>query len=161
MKGIIIYATKYGCTEKVVKMLQSKIPIEVKTVNVEKEKITDLTEFDIIILGGPIYIGKIPKKLSDFIQENREILKSKKLALFLCAGEQDVTNMENLLLTAYSEELYNHAITREVVGGELHLSKLDFITRIMLRVVKGIKKDYSRLSEAKINKLAKEPFNIR
>ena len=155
MKGIIIYATKYGCTEKAVKLLQSKIPEEIKTVNVVKEKAPDLSLYDTVILGGPIYVGKMHKELSSYMQQNLEELKKKRLALFVCAGEQDPVLIEKQLASAFPEELFNRAVIREAIGGELHMDRLDFMTKLILRVVKGIKEDYSRLSDAKISRLAK------
>lgn len=156
MRGIIIYATEHGCTEKAVKLLQSKIPEGIKTVNVAREKAPDLSLFDTVILGGPIYIGKMHKVLSVYMQQNLEVLKSKRLALFVCAGEQDPVLRDKQLAFAFPEELYSCAIMRETFGGELRLDKLSLTTKLMLRVVKGIKEDYSRLSEVKIDRFAKE-----
>jgi menaquinone-dependent protoporphyrinogen oxidase len=161
MKKIIIYASKYGCTEKAVKLLKSKIPGEIKTVNLAREKAPDLSAFDTVILGGPIYIGKMHKVLYDYMQQNREVLKKKRLALFVCAGEQDPAASEKQLTSAFPEELYNCAIIREAIGGELHLDKMSFMTKLMLRVVKGIKEDYSRLSEVKIDRFAREVSNVQ
>ncbi len=161
MKGIIIYATKYGCTEKAVKLLQSKIPEKIKAVNVAREKAPDLSLFDTVILGGPIYVGKMHAALSAYMQQHREVLKSKRLALFICAGEQDPACMEKLLASAFPEELYNRAIMREAFGGELYWDKLDLMTKLILRVVKGIKEGYSRLSEVKIDRLARGVFDAQ
>ncbi len=155
MKEIIIYTTRYGCTEKAVKLIQLKAAKEIKAVNLAFEKVPDLHHYDTIILGGPIYVGKLPKELSTFIQQNLEILKSKRLVLFLCAGEQDPIAIEKLFSSAFTEELNKHAIYKEALGGELHLDQLSFITKLILRIFKGINKDYSRLSEEKIENLAR------
>ena len=155
MKGIIIYATRYGCTEKAAKILQKKIP-GIKTVNIMKEKAPDLSLFDTVILGGPIYVGKTLSGLASYMQQNIEILKKKKLALFLCAGEQDSVQIGRLLRDAFPEEIYRIAAVHEVFGGELRWEKLDFMTRLILKLVKGIKEGYSRLSEEKIGRFANE-----
>jgi menaquinone-dependent protoporphyrinogen oxidase len=154
MKGIIIYATRYGCTEKAVKLLQKKIPGGTELVNIGKQKVPDLSLYDTVILGGPIYIGKTLKVLTDFVQRNLDALKKKKLALFLCAGEQDPQKAEALFAGAFPEELCKAAFMREVFGGELQWKKLDFMTKLMLRLVIGIKEGYTRLSEGKIEKFA-------
>ena len=161
MKGIIIYASKYGCTEKAVKLLQSKIPGEIKTVNVAREKASDLSLFDTVILGGPIYVGKMHNALAAYMQQNREALSRKRLALFICAGEQDPAGMEKQIASAFPEELYKRAIMRESFGGELYWDKLSLATKLILRVVKGIKEGYSRLSEEKIDRLAREVFEAQ
>ena len=82
-------------------------------------------------------------------------MKGKKLALFICAGEQDPAIIERELASAFPEELHHHAIIREVFGGELHWGKLDLMTKLILRYVKGIRQGYSRLSEVKIDRLAR------
>ena len=161
MKGIIIYATKYGCTEKAVKLLQSKIPVDIKAVNVVKEKAPDLSSFDTVILGGPIYAGKMHGALSAYMRQNREVLSGKRLALFICAGEQDPVLAEKQIAASFPEELYNRAIAREAIGGELYWDKLDLMTKLILRMVKGIKEGFARLSIAKIERLAKGIFGAQ
>lgn len=156
MKGIIIYATRYGCTEKAAKILREKIPGGMKTVNIMQEKAADLSQFDTVILGGPVYVGKTLKCLTNYMRQNIEILKKKRLALFLCAGEQDPKQTEQLFCNAFPEELNKNAVAREVFGGELHWEKLDFMTKLILKLVKGIKEGYSRLSEEKIARFANE-----
>jgi menaquinone-dependent protoporphyrinogen oxidase len=156
MKGIIIYTTKHGCTEKAVKLLQSKISEDLKTVNLEKEKAPDLSMFDTVIIGGSIYVGKTQKVLTNYMQQNLNALKNKRLGLFLCAGEQNTERMQQMLVSVFPEDLYKCALVREVFGGELYWNKLDFVTKLMLRIAVGIKEGYSRLSEAKINSFAKE-----
>jgi menaquinone-dependent protoporphyrinogen oxidase len=156
MKKIIIYASKYGCTEKAVKLLKSKIPGETITVNATSQKVPDLSSFDTVILGGPIYIGRMHKALYAYMQKNLETLKNKRLALFVCAGEQEPAALEKEFIEAFPEELYRRAILRESFGGELHLAKVDPVTKLILRAVKGIKEDYSRLSEPAIESFAKE-----
>lgn len=155
MKEIIIYTTKHGCTEKAVKLMQLKAKKEIKAVNLALEKAPDLKQYDTIILGGPIYVGKLPKELSSFIQHNLEILKTKRLALFLCAGEQDPKSLEKLFSDSFTDVLNKHALYREALGGELHLDQLSFFTKLILRIVKGINEDYSRLSEEKIEMLVR------
>ena len=154
MKVIIIYATRYGCTEKAAKLLQKKLPGAVESVNIGNEKAPDLSLYDIVIIGGPIYIGKTLKTLTDYMRQNFDVLKKKRLALFLCAGEQDPRKTDALFTGAFPEELYKTAFTREVFGGELYWEKLDFMTKLILRLVKGKKEGYSRLSKEKIEKFA-------
>lgn len=155
MKGVIIYATRYGCTEKAVKLMQSKIPGGIATVNVAKETAPDLSAFDTVILGGPIYIGKMHGALSAYMRRNREVLMGKRLALFICAGEQEPAVVEKELADAFPKELADRAVVREAFGGELHLDRLDWATKLVIRIVKGVKEDYSRLSETKIDRLAR------
>ena len=82
MKSIIIFSTKYGCAEKTAKMLQSKMKGDVRMVNIVKDKVPALDEFDAVILGGSIYMGRIQKELTAFISGNLPALLKKKVGLF-------------------------------------------------------------------------------
>ncbi len=89
MKTIIIYTTKYGGVKKAAEMLSSKLSGEVLQKNLTKEKAPALKEFDNVILGGSIYIGKIQKALTKYITANLAVLLQKKVGLFILAGEPD------------------------------------------------------------------------
>lgn len=155
MKMLIIYATKYGCTQKAVTLLKSKLCENVSSINIMKDKVPDLKEYDTVILGGSIYVGKIQKQMHNYMLKHAEELKTKRLGLFICAGEQDPVIIEKQLKTSFPKELFSHAIIKETFGGELHIEKISFIEKHMIRIVKGIKQNYSRLSEDKIDKFAK------
>lgn len=155
MKTIIIYTTKYGCTGKAAKLIQGKTAGETRLVNLSKEKAPDLSAYDTVVLGGSIYVGKTQKELTAFMQQNLETLKKKKLALYLCAGEQDPAKIEGLLAANFPAELLGQAIFRDSLGGELEMKNVGIFMRFMLKTFIGVKEDYSRLSEEKIGKLAK------
>lgn len=156
MKKLIIYATKNGCTEKAVKLLQAKLTGATKTVNITRERVSDLSQFDTVILGGPIYVGKIDKALYQFMVLHQGELITKRLGLFICAGEQDYERSQKQLIDSFPKELYDTAIVKDAFGGELDYHKLSFTTKLMLRIVKGITKGYSRLSGEKIEKFAQQ-----
>ncbi len=62
MKTLIVFSTKYGCTEKCVDILKSQIQGEVH-ISLVKDIRVDLNNFDNIIVGGSVYMGKIQKEL--------------------------------------------------------------------------------------------------
>ena len=70
MKSIIIYSTKYGSTEKASELLKENMKGEVDLVNIMKETVPDIKGYDNVIFGGSVYIGKIQKKLTNYINEN-------------------------------------------------------------------------------------------
>ena len=59
MKTLILYATRHGCAEKCATKL-----------------------------GGSIHAGKIQKGVKDFCAKNLEVLKGKRLGLYLCCMEE-------------------------------------------------------------------------
>ena len=150
MKTLIIYATKYGCTKKAVDLLKSKLHRNVLAINIMHDKIAEMKEFDTVILGGPIYKGRIQKQLFNYMPKHLEELKTKRLGLFICAGEQDSETIEKQIIESFPEALLNHAVAKESFGGELHIEKISFAEKHSIRIIKGIKKGYERLSEDKI-----------
>lgn len=154
MKSIIIYSTKYGCTEKTANMLKSYLNGDVQLVNIMKDSVPSLEEYDNVILGGSIYIGKIQKKLINYITENLPSLMKKRVGLFICAGNPQPEERVKELVSAFPSELYNHAIVKEALGYEICFRKLNFIDKKIMAMVKGNKEDSSELSEEKVKKFA-------
>lgn len=155
MKSMVIYATKYGCTEKAAKILQSKLEGETLLVNIMKEKVPPLDSHDTVILGGSIYMGKIQKELTNYITGNLPVLLKKRTGLFLCAGSPNVEERAKELAAVFPSELYAHSISKEVFGYEFNFEKLNFLDKIIMKAVKGDKGNPSDLSEEKISSFAK------
>lgn len=155
MKILIIYATKYGCAQKAVTLLKSRLSENVSSVNIMKDKVPELKDYDTVILGGSIYVGKIQKQMYNYMLKHAEELKTKRLGLFICAGEEDPAIIEKQIKASFPDELLSHAIIKESFGGILSIEKISFIEKHMIRIVKGIKEGYARLSEDSIDKFAR------
>lgn len=149
MKNLIVYATKHGTVKKCAEILKAKLNGETVLANV-KEALPDLKDFDTVILGGSIYIGKIQKKLSKFAEDNLDKLLKKKVAVFICSGEDN----PEYIPKAFPAELLNHAVSKQLFGGELILENLNFFTRFLMKRIMKIKNDYSRIKESNISELA-------
>lgn len=154
MKTIIIYATKHGSIENAVTILKSKVAGETKLVNIMNEEAPSLTEYENVILGGSIYVGKIQKKLSKYIEKHLPELLTKRVGLFICAAQkEDIREKE--LIDSYPEALFKHAICKEIFGYEIHYEDMNFIEKKVVSSIMRHKSDYSELSESKIDSFAK------
>lgn len=154
MKSIIIYSTKYGSVEKAAQILKSYLPENSVLVNVMREKVINLEEFDTVVLGGSIYMGKIQKKLTNYINSNIGKLLEKRVGLFVCAGEEDPEKQNKQLERVFSKELFNHAVTKETFGYEINFEKANFFHKLIFRSMSGIKESYSKINNDKIEKFA-------
>ena len=76
MKTLIIYASKTGTTEKCAKEINRQLK-DSKIVNILNQN-EDINEYDLIIIGTPIRMGMIDKKIRKFLISNIEDLKTKK-----------------------------------------------------------------------------------
>lgn len=152
MKTLIIYGTKHGTTEKCSKFLKDKFQGEVVTINIKKEKLPDIDSFDNIVIGGSIYMGQIQKEIKNFCIENINILKGKRVGLFICGlNEKDV---ESQLNNAFPKELLTNVVAKECFGGEFIFKNMNFFERFIVKKISKIDKDTSKISEENINKFA-------
>ena len=82
MKTLIVYATKYGSTEKCAKLLSGKLSSEVKLCNLKLEKNIDLSKYDKVIIGTSVYMGRVRKEINEFFISNSNELITKKVRDF-------------------------------------------------------------------------------
>ncbi len=153
MKTLIAYGTKYGCTEECAKKLAVKLNGTVDLKNIKTKKDIDISQYDKVIIGGSIYMGKIQKEVSAFSLKNLDILKDKKIGLFICCmREGEIADTE--LNDSFPEELLTKAISKESFGGEFILKKMSFMDRMIVKKVSKIDKDTSTISEKTIDRFA-------
>lgn len=154
MKTLIIYATKYGCTEKAANILREKMNGEILLINIAKDKVPNLDDYDNIILGGSIYVGKIQKTLTSYINSNLPYLLHKRVGLFICAAQPEPVRTKELE-EAFPVELYNHAVAKDAFGYEYRFDKLKFLDKLIVRKIAGVTDSVYELSEQKIENFAK------
>ncbi|MFX1437027.1 MAG: flavodoxin domain-containing protein [Promethearchaeota archaeon] len=88
-KILIAYGTRYGATtgtaEEIGKVLQGE-GFEVKVVNLKEEKVKDISEFGLIIIGSGMRIDMWTSKAKAFLNTFSNELKKKKVAIFVSSG---------------------------------------------------------------------------
>ena len=77
-KGIILYQSKYGATERYAKWLQEKTGFA--RMETKKATLTDVQGYDTIILGGGVYAGGIAGL--NFLKKHMEKLTDKQVLVF-------------------------------------------------------------------------------
>ncbi|NMC58378.1 MAG: hypothetical protein GYA51_03180 [Candidatus Methanofastidiosa archaeon] len=85
---LIVYGSRYGCTEEVSKeigKILEKEGLSVSLVNLESSKnAPKIEEYDAFLVGSGIKIGKWTKETDNFLKKNKELLKTKILGLYTC-----------------------------------------------------------------------------
>ena len=156
MKTAIVYATKYGTTEKVAAKIQSEIGTEkVQLFNLKELDKIDLSQFENVFIGGSIYAGSIQKKVSEFCKNNSADLLKKRLGLFICCM-YDGEIAEQQIKKAYPEVLLNHATSIKVLGGDIMFDKMNFFEKVIVKKVSGVKESISNINYAKISEMVAE-----
>lgn len=166
MKALIVFASKHGFTEKVAGMLRDKllrevprevsgeIIREVSVFDLKKHKPSDIEEYDVVIIGGSIYVGKIQAEITQFCKENLDTLIKKKIGLFISCGFQEKS--EEQLKTVFPEELYRHAVATGYFGYGFNYSKMKFIERTITKMLTKKKESECQIFAENIQQFANQ-----
>lgn len=135
MKTLIVFSTKYGCTQKCADILKSYLQGEVH-ISLAKDIKGDLRKFDNVIVGGSVYMGKIQKEVVHFCNKNKKLLLNRRLFLFACCYTPKDT--EGFFETLFPKGILNYAIYTTNVGGEMQYDKMNFLYRKIFESLKKI-----------------------
>ena len=159
----VFYASKYGTTEKAVKELEENLKsnsysIEVFNIKKDKPVLAEKKTFDLILIGGSIYMGKIQKEVTNFCEKNEELLLNNTLGLFLCCGSED--DFESQLSNNFSDEIINHASLKGYFGYGYNLEKMNFLYKKIIKKVAKINKSENAIKNESIEVFAKEVMKL-
>jgi len=143
LKTLIIYASKTGTTEKCAKQINTQLE-DSKMVNILNQD-EDINRYDLIIIGTPIRMGMIDKKIKKLLISNIETLKSKKVAYFICCGFNE--NWKNYYEQNIPKDLLDSAIIYDTFGGEMNIQKQKGFDKF---ITKMVSKNIDKNKEIKI-----------
>jgi len=153
MKTLIAYATKCGTSETASKMIDEKLEEKAKIVNLEKEKIGSLEEFDFVLIGGSIYMGRVQGAVKKFLKKNEKALLRKRVGLFLACGEPE--KFEDYFNAFLSEKIFKHAEILTSIGFAYYIEKMGPLSRKIVVDMVKIEKTVEDYREKEIDRIAK------
>jgi len=96
-KALIAYGTRYGATAstslEIARVFQ-EAGVETKVLNAGKEKIKDLSPFDMVIVGSGMQMGKWTGSAEKFLNKFQKELQNKKVAIFVSSAAQAMLEFE-------------------------------------------------------------------
>lgn len=135
MNILIAYASKSGTTKEAAEMLAELLTNHAVTL-ADLEKTTPVpTDFDYIVLGGPIRMGKAHKALRRYLAKYDEALCEIPHTLFLCCSIPH--QFEHYLESTFSDELRESAEEALYFGGELNPSKQRGFDKLIVRMIRS------------------------
>jgi menaquinone-dependent protoporphyrinogen oxidase len=155
MKILIVYATKHGCTEKCVNKLKNRLTGEIELLNLKKSAKIDLNNYETVIIGGSIHAGQIQKSVKRFCLNYLNLLKEKKIGIFICCMEEGEKAADQFN-RAFPEELIKQASATGIFGGEFNFEKMNFIERFIVRKIAKVDKSVSKIYEENITKFVSQ-----
>ena len=159
MNTLIVYASKYGCTEKCAKLLSKELKGEVDIINLKRIRDIDISKCEKIIIGGSIYIGKIQKEVTEFCSKNLDELMKIRIGLFIC-GMQEGDTINTELNQNFNPVLIKIADAKECFGGEFIFDKMNFIDKFIVKKVSKVTSNKSNILEENIHKFAQAMNSI-
>lgn len=138
MKGIIIYKGKYGATAQYAAWLAESLGLPV--VDIDQRAPGDLSAYDYIIIGSPVYVGKL--LLRDWMHKNASILQSKKVFLFIVssAANDDKPRQEAMTKANIPDEMAK-GYSIYFAQGRVIVDKLSWSDKLMVKIGAFLEKD--------------------
>ncbi|MBS1532933.1 MAG: hypothetical protein JSU01_21720 [Bacteroidetes bacterium] len=165
MKGIVIYKGKYGATAQYAKWLAEALYLP--AFDLEKQLLDNLDGYDGIMIGSPVYMGKL--LIKDWLSKNADVLHHKKVFLFVvCGSAGNKHKQDDIIRQNIPAGLENHC---EIyfLPGRVDMSKLSWYDRLIIYVGAFFEKDpqkkqlmrrgYDAVKREHINPLIKDALH--
>jgi menaquinone-dependent protoporphyrinogen oxidase len=152
MKTLIVYGTRYGATaetsEEIARVLREEsLGFDVKVMNAKEEKIKDISEYELIVVGSGLQLDKWTAEAEDFLKRFRKDLAQRKVAIFVSSAfvplyrkQGKTAEVERARKKYLEEKAANYSlkpIAMEIFGGVLDFNKMGFLARKTLGWVKS------------------------
>ncbi|MBN2048794.1 MAG: twin-arginine translocation signal domain-containing protein [Anaerolineaceae bacterium] len=145
-KMLVAYATKAGSTAEIALRMGEVIAgagwmVDVKPI----DDVSDLSMFEAVLLGSPIRIGAVLKKVTAFIEEHQTELAQKHFSMFIACMELEPDIPETReLASAYLDPV--RAILKPeregLFAGKVDPDKLTLLERMMMQSLESPIGDY-------------------
>jgi menaquinone-dependent protoporphyrinogen IX oxidase len=124
--------------QEIAKILREE-SFEVKAVDAKKEKIKDISEFELVIIGGGLKMNKWTSESDDFLKSFLKDLAQKKVAIFVSSAmkslferqgkTEELQKIEKSHLEDEALKYQLHPIALGLFGGVMDKNKMGFIFR--------------------------------
>jgi menaquinone-dependent protoporphyrinogen oxidase len=150
VKALVVYGTRYGATADTSELIADILRqegYEVRVVNAKDEKIKSIRDYELIIVGSGIRMGRWTKEPEKFLEGFQRELSNKKLALFVCCGaayplgegEEKTRETEDARIKYLEEKAakYNlDPIALGLFGGVYDFNKMSWVFRRTMSSIK-------------------------
>lgn len=136
MRILIAYATKTESSRECAEILAKHLaPRDVRTVNLA-ESVPNPEEYDAVVLGAPVRMGRMHKKFRDYLKKYSDSLVKGRYGFFVCCAMPE--EAEKYLKKNVGERLLEGAFAAEYFGGEMKVEKQkSFFDRLFVKSVRS------------------------
>ena len=112
MKVCIVYDTRRGSTEMIANWMKEAIGDKAEAIVMHVNKVNDLKDCDLIVIGSPIYYERPLKSVLKFLEQHQDELRNKKVAVFVVC----IAEIFGHAGKTYAEKRYVGALIKRVPG---------------------------------------------
>jgi len=128
MKLLIVFDSFRGYTRRFIRALAKALP-EAQICDLRKAKAPSPADFDRVILGGPVYMGKLTRRMNEYLRQYGDVLTQKELGIFIsCLLLNQATQQ---MADSFPKPVFFAAQCRAFIGGSLDSP----LGRIMAKLV--------------------------
>ena len=143
---LVAYASRHGSTKEIAERIADELSaMDTPATTAEMKSVSSVNEFDLIILGAPLYMGKLEKDFSRFISRFGSDLEKTQVAGF-AVGLAPIKNESQAVQEAMDTLNAGFGSIKPVsvalFAGRLDPEKLSFISRKIIAMVKAPTGDF-------------------
>ncbi|HUL61436.1 MAG TPA: flavodoxin domain-containing protein [Methanocella sp.] len=135
-RALVVYDTRYGATEQIANWIAEGI----NDADIRHVDDVDGLNYDLIVVGCPIYNEMPGPRIIRFLDKNKDFLKNRKLALFTVSVPFDMTPDRAKRFAGQKDvkPLFDH-VAGQVIASKAFLGKIDLkemseLDRLSLRI---------------------------
>ena len=129
---VILYKTKHGGTRKIGKIIKHYIE-DCVLMNLDDVDYQTLEKADVIIIGTPVYYGKLDPDIVHFILEHQDLLIPRHYCLYVVGILQ--TEFMSFVTQAFDYQILKNMKVIAGVGGALYYPELSIPEKMVLQVM--------------------------
>lgn len=129
---VILYKTKHGSTRKIGKVINQYIG-DCLLMNFNDVDIPTLEQADIIIIGIPVYYGKLDRDIVKFIKEHQDLLVPRHYCLYVVGILQ--SEFMTFVTEAFDFSILKNMKVIAGLGGSLYYPELSISEKMILQVM--------------------------
>ncbi len=164
MKLAILYASRYGSTRRAAETIAVRCrEAGMDASDVLTEEITRSTpvpEADTLLVGAPVYGGKIPREVSRFLDAHLERLTQERVGLFLSSLYAG-TRAETQLADNVPSRLITHSFGCYYVGGRIDFDSLSWWDRFIMKRIAGVEQSVDTTNADELERIVTDVMRGR
>lgn len=146
-KALIVYSTRFGATkgtsDEVAKVPRDEEGFKVKIVNAKEERVEDISEYELIVVGSGMSMGNWGGEVEDFVKKFQHTLETRKLAIFVSSlkpvGEKEektalVARIQKIGIEDKILKYHLKPISTAVFGGTIDYTKMSFLIKKSIEI---------------------------